>query len=138
MSGRFGELVIGWVFAICAALLIVAMIARAISGHSEGWYEWPVILAMSALFLLIGIANLLLERPHWLVAMVVGGYGAFVFGVGVAALLAPDAMTVTSGRGPRTAGWARVVGVAMACTGSAMLVGVWRSRRRNTPPVAGR
>ncbi|MGA9276941.1 hypothetical protein [Ilumatobacter sp.] len=130
--------VVGWAFIGCAVIVVVAQIARTSQGYSETLYEWPVVLFIAALFLLIGIANLGMETSRRLTAAVLAGCGLFYLGVGVAALVSPDAMTVTSSRlGPTTAGAARVAGVVLVVAGSALQVGAWRVGRRNTASRQG-
>jgi len=125
-----GDLVIGWVFVACAAMVAVAMIGRAFLGHSNGWYEWLAVLALSGLFLVIGVANLLPDSPRLLMVVAVAWSALFFLVLGVASLVAPDAMTVDAGRGPRTGGAARTVGAVLVIAGSVMLVGAARLRRR--------
>ncbi|MGB0113553.1 MAG: hypothetical protein WBP59_10065 [Ilumatobacteraceae bacterium] len=135
MNGRF----VGWTFIGCAAIVVAAQIARSSQGYSETLYEWPVVLFIAALFLLVGIANLAMESSRRLTAAVLASCGLLYLGVGVAALVSPDAMTVTSpGLGPTTAGAARVAGIVLVAVGSALQVGAWRLGRRNTASREGR
>jgi len=108
----------GWVFVGVSALLLVAMTGRALQGHSAGWWEWPVVAAMSALMLLVGLALLLADPPAWLLFVVLAGYGIGMVAFGAFALIAPDAAVVSAGRGPRTPGAARAMGAFFVVGGA--------------------
>lgn len=116
---------VGWVFVGVTAMLTVAMIGRAALGHSDGWWEWPIVAAFAALFLFIGLALLMDDPPRWLVLLVVVFYGLGMAMFGVVALVAPDAVLVTVGRGPRTPGAARVMGTMFVAGGLLMSVAAW-------------
>ena len=123
----------GWVFVGVSVMLVAAMIGRAVQGFSAGWWEWPVVAAMSALMLLVGVALLMDEPPDLLVFAVLAGYGVGLMAFGIFALVAPDAAVVTSGRGPRTPGAARILGVLLLVSGTGIAGGaaavVLRRRR---------
>lgn len=108
----------GWVFVGVAVMLVVAMTGRAVQGHSAGWWEWPVIAAMAALMAFVGLALLLDDPPGWLLFVVLAGYALFIVAFGVFALVAPEAAVVSAGRGPRTPGAARVMGVVFLISGT--------------------
>ncbi len=116
---------VGWVFVVVAAMISISMIGRAALGHSDGWWEWPIIAAFAALFLFIGLALLMDDPPRWLLLLVVVFYGLGMAAFGVVALVAPDAVLVTVGRGPRTPGAARVMGAMFVAGGLLMSVAAW-------------
>ena len=116
---------VGWVFVVVAAMISISMIGRAALGHSDGWWEWPIIAAFAALFLFIGLALLMDDPPRWLLLLVVVFYGLGMAAFGVVALVAPDAVLVTIGRGPRTPGAARVMGAMFVAGGLLMSVAAW-------------
>ncbi|WP_040491109.1 hypothetical protein [Ilumatobacter nonamiensis] len=117
-NGRFGELVVGWAFVFVAALLVVGMVGRAILGNSESLWEWPAMLAIAALILFVGIANLAKTPPPWMVPAVLGSSGVFFLVMGVSALLAPAVAS-------------RLLGGVVSSMGALLLVECWqRSRRR--------
>ncbi|MDQ2677485.1 MAG: hypothetical protein M3Y51_01975 [Actinomycetota bacterium] len=124
---------VGWVFVAVTACIAVAMIARAAFGHSGGWWEWPIVIALCSLMLLIGLALLIPEPPGWLVPLVVGGYGVAMLAFGLFAVVDPTAVLVTAGRGPRTPTGARIMGTLLVVVGSVMSIGaaLLRSRRED-------
>ena len=108
---------VGWVFVAVTACVAVAMIGRAALGNSAGWWEWPIVTALCALLLLIGLALLIAEPPGWMVPLVVGAYGVGLLAFGLFALVEPTAVLVTAGRGPRTPTGARIMGTLFVAGG---------------------
>ncbi len=123
--GTVSDRVVGWTFVGVTVCLSAAMIVRASLGHSEGWWEWPIIGAFAALFLFFGLALLMDDPPRWLLLLVVVFYALAMAAFGVVALVAPDAMVVTVGRGPRTPGAARIMGAIFVAGGLLSAAAAW-------------
>ncbi len=123
--GTVSDRVVGWTFVGVTVCLSAAMIVRAVLGHSEGWWEWPIIAAFAALFLFLGLALLMDDPPRWSLLLAVAFYGLGMAAFGVVALVAPDAVVVTVGRGPRSPGAARIMGAIFVAGGLLSSLAAW-------------
>ncbi len=123
--GTVSDRLVGWTFVGVTVCLSAAMIVRASLGHSEGWWEWPIVAAFAALFLFIGLALLMDDPPRWLLLLVVAYYGLGMAAFGVVALVAPDSVLVTVGRGPRTPGAAQIMGAIFLASGVLSAAAAW-------------